>query len=337
MAAAKACSGNTQTDLAIKTFACPSPKLRYRRSTHRAIFSAVEGFWWFLKVVLGGDGPMLDSSRYGLGWIPDLADPRDFSVDSPQILKSLRKLNRRKVAADESAVDWREYSSPPRHQASIPSSSAHATVGLWEYFERRAHGSARELSALFIYQTGQRLLNWREAQGLPLRVALKALTRFGAPREDAWPHDCEHLQQEPPPALHFNAAQVRSLQYVRIFSACASGAQRVKAVRRLLAAGFAIALGFPVFESMGSGPDIPYPRRRDGLRGGQAVVALGYSDRYRIGSEKGALLIRNSWGSGWGDHGHGWLPYRYLESIFAFDCWTLLKPDWLASGEFAHP
>ena len=26
----------------------------------------------------------------------------------------------------------------------------------------------------------------------------------------------------------------------------------------------------------------------------------------------GVLLIRNSWGTGWGDNGYGWLPYQYV-------------------------
>ena len=69
----------------------------------------------------------------------------------------------------------------------------------------------------------------------------------------------------------------------------------------------------------------------------QAAVAVGYDDDRRVRSEKGALMIRVSWGAAWGKRGYGWLPYRYIREQMAADFWTLLKPDWLASGEFERP
>jgi len=81
---------------------------------------------------------------------------------------------------------------------------------------------------------------------------------------------------------------------------------------------------------------------------GHALVAVGYDDNTKFDNsndpknpEKGAFLIRNSWGVKdknnkdvlWGDNGYGWLPYYYFRQGLAKNWWSLLNAEWIAFGE----
>jgi C1A family cysteine protease len=70
------------------------------------------------------------------------------------------------------------------------------------------------------------------------------------------------------------------------------------------------------------------------MRGGHAIVAAGYDDNKIIGPDQGALLIRNSWGDGWGLAGYAWMSYRYVTEGLAQDWWTVLKAEWVDTGKF---
>jgi C1A family cysteine protease len=101
--------------------------------------------------------------------------------------------------------------------------------------------------------------------------------------------------------------------------------------------------GFTVYSSVEQASDsgrIPFPSPLDKIEGGHAVVAVGYDDKMKIknryGGEEaeGALLIRNSWGQDWGEAGYGWLPYDYLRKGLAEDFWSVLKKEWIDTGQF---
>ena len=70
-------------------------------------------------------------------------------------------------------------------------------------------------------------------------------------------------------------------------------------------------------------------------------MAVGYSDSLVIkntapgaAATTGALLIRNSWGTGWGDAGYGWLPYGYVLNGLAVDWWSLISQEFVNTGNF---
>ncbi|CAF0921579.1 unnamed protein product [Adineta ricciae] len=54
--------------------------------------------------------------------------------------------------------------------------------------------------------------------------------------------------------------------------------------------------------------------------GSQALLAVGYSDR------SNAFIVRNSWGSSWGDKGYCYVPYEYMtDPNLCFDLWTIRR------------
>jgi C1A family cysteine protease len=276
----------------------------------------------------------------GLGWHRDLPDMRDYTAASDSVAKILAKCTRLKSArkALPTSVDLRAYCSPIEDQGNLGSCTANAGVGMLEYFERRAFGRHLDASRLFLYKVTRELLDLAGDDGAYLRDTMKAMVLFGVPPEKYWPYDPARFNDEPTAFCYSYAQSYQAIEYYRLDPPNTPTSTVLTNIKTKLTANLPSMFGFSVYSSMppsGDGKgEIPYPAAGDTLEGGHAVLAVGYDDQKKIGSKKGALLIRNSWSTGWGDQGYGWLPYAYVESGLADDFWTMVKAEFVDSDLF---
>ena len=292
---------------------------------------------------------MARTSKHGLGWQPDLPDFRDYTADSDAVKTVLNKSKGFRAAASSlpKKVDLSEWCSPIENQGNIGSCTANAGVGLFEFYQRRAYGKHLEGSRLFLYKATRNLLGWEGDTGAYLRSTMGAMALFGIPPEEYWDYDESEYDVEPPAFCYSFAANYQALKYYRLDPPSAQPKQVLETIKRFIAAGLPSMFGFTVYSSIwqaGSTGEIPFPTGGDRIDGGHAVVAIGFDDKKKIGGSTGALKIRNSWGTGWGEDGYGWLPYEYVSYGLAKDFWSLLNsefidtalfqdsPDWASQG-----
>jgi len=288
----------------------------------------------------GGDGPEFVGGRrvVGMGWQPDVPDIRDFTLGSERISKLLRGKKSKlmgKASRLPAKVDHRHVCSPVEDQGSLGACTAHAVIGMMEYMMRRSKVNHVDGSRLFLYKVTRKLLGWTGDTGAYLRSTMQGAVIFGVPPEKLFPYEIKRYEEEPSAFLYAYASNYQALNYTRLDVNGQSGGQTLGVVKRILAAGYAAAFGFPVYSSLSSDAHIPFPEDHDSLLGGHAVLAVGYDDAHMVGSRKvPSLIIRNSWGPGWGEEGYGYLPYQYIEEELALDFWAVFKAEWIDPGVF---
>ncbi len=295
---------------------------------------------------------------HGLGYLPDVPKPNDYTHDHKEVAGLVAAARiapsaqaapggasagapAAAPAAPPASVDLRSWFSPVEDQGQIGSCTANAAVGLLEYFELRANGRYIDASRMFLYKAERNLLGWHGDTGAYLRTAMEALVLFGAPPERYWPYDGQPSQtnpvidEEPPAFCYAFGASYQALKYFRLDPPGETTNVVLANIKAFLAAGFPSMFGFPVYSEYDNplaGALIAYPGPTSSYRGGHANVAAGYDDNLMIGGDKGALLVRNSWGPGWGAAGYAWMSYRYVTEGLANDWWSMISAKWLNVG-----
>ncbi|MCA9045881.1 MAG: hypothetical protein KDA69_16260, partial [Planctomycetaceae bacterium] len=156
----------------------------------------------------------------------------------------------------------------------------------------------------------------------------------------------EDFEKEPTAFCYAFAQNYQAIQYYRLDPPGSTPDDIMNRLWANLAGGLPAMFGFTVYSSIydhdvQNTGCIPFPAATEGIEGGHAVCAVGYDDDKVITnpnnneSTTGAFLIRNSWGTGWGESGYGWLPYEYVYKGLADDWWSLLDNEWIDTGEFS--
>jgi len=178
-----------------------------------------------------------------------------------------------------------------------------------------------ELSRLFAYYYARKIDGTPAAEdaGATMRSAMKAIATFGVPPEIAWPYNVDAFAKAPSYTAIRAARANRVIRYYR----CAN----LDVVRRVLADGFTVVGGISVPANMlgdacAATGKVQMPDPTEGFEGGHAIHFVGYKlDSQAPGG--GWVKFQNSWGTGWGDAGYGYLPYQFFTLRLAWDCWTI--------------
>ncbi|MCC6397034.1 MAG: C1 family peptidase [Bacteroidetes bacterium] len=248
--------------------------------------------------------------RHAYGWVPDLPDQRDY----------LYRVRHPEVPALPSSMDLRPHCSPIEDQGALGSCTAQALVGAMEFLENKDGVPFKDLSRLFVYYNERVLIGttgWDS--GATLRDGIKTLAKQGVCSEKLWPHIISRYKRKPKKSCYTEGLDHQITLYERLLS--------VEEMLGCLADGYPFVFGFSVYESFEFGDVattgvavMPEPDER--LLGGHAVLAVGYD------ASAQRFLVRNSWGSRWGQRGYFTMPYAYLENRnLSDDFWTIRRGE----------
>jgi|SRR5579872_1974688 len=244
----------------------------------------------------------LATHRYG--WNPQLPDRRD------------HKFSMRADLALPPLVDLRDQDSPIEDQGQLGSCTSFAT-GAAIRFGRRKEGLPDFVTShLFLYYNSRSWYSKGTDSGATIRDAVKAAANQGDCPETDWPYLIDQFAVKPPARAYLDAKTDRALKYQAI-------PQNLTAMKNCLAQGLPFVIGISVYESFESDTVaqtgmVPLPKNNEQLLGGHALLCLGFRDKDL------QFIVRNSWGSGFGDGGYVYLPYAYLlDSGLSSDFWVI--------------
>ena len=241
--------------------------------------------------------------RYG--WIPDVPDQRDFLYSAV-----------RPTLAIPPHIDLRPTCSTIEDQGNLGSCTGNALAGAIEFLERKNGVPFVDASRLFIYYNERALEGTIKSDaGAMIRDGIKTMKNQGVCSETRWPYVISKFAAKPGAACYKEALKRQITSYHRILT--------LDDMRICLAEGFPFVFGFTVYESfesqeVASNGIVQMPQPSERSLGGHAVLAVGYDDEER------RFIVRNSWGTDWGQKGYFTIPYEYLASRnLADDLWTI--------------
>lgn len=211
-------------------------------------------------------------------------------------------------------MDLRDKMPPIYDQGDLGSCTSNALVAAYCFNDRDFMGSR-----LFLYYNERKIRgDEKEDSGAYLSDGIKSLEEEGVCPESEWPYKISKFKDCPPPECYIHAKRHRAEKATNIMD-------DLDHMKNALCVGFPFVVGITIFESFESLEAsrtgvVSMPKPNEKVLGGHAVVVVGYDDSKR------QWIMRNSWGTDWGDKGYFYLPYEYLmNQSWTSDLWNITQ------------
>lgn len=229
------------------------------------------------------------------------------------------------------SIDMKKLMPPICDQLQLGSCSANSSTS----YDVFLHSNKTDLSRLFEYYMVREIEGTvAEDNGATNRDNVKSIKKSGICEESLMPYDISKFTIPPTQEAIINAKGYTISSYVAL--------NNLSNIKQALAMLKPVIIGMDVFESF-EGNEIAQtgkmsmPSITEQNLGGHSVLVVGYVDAAKVSlitlicnfifhkfTSKGYLIVRNSWGTGWGDQGYFYMPYEYLTK-YTFDYWIMNK------------
>lgn len=217
-------------------------------------------------------------------------------------------------------LDLRKWCSPVEHQSAAGSCVGNGVVGALEFLQIRNGKPYQDLSRLFVYYNSRLMHKSQEKdEGTYIHLAFGTLSSLGTCSEEKWPYDLTKLFIRPSWGSYREAYPNKIDSY---YSIGGTGQTRIDFIKRALRAQHVVVFGMIVDQAYMNytGGRVDMPQKTRVNSGGHCQVIVGYDDNTQC------WIVRNSWGTGWGDKGYAYVPYAYLDASDANDFWVPFLP-----------
>lgn len=246
----------------------------------------------------------------GYGWVRDLPDTRD---------RAFIKKEHTTRAMTPPTYDLRKaYTIPGAYdQGNLGSCSANGVGFCWQFILLREQKPAPMPSRLFIYYLERAIEGTiNQDSGAQIRDGLKVVNKYGCCDEALWKYNIRAFATKPSQTAFKAAASHTATQYLKV-------EQKLTDIIACLASGYPVVFGFTVYDAFESEEVaktgiLKMPTSAEKPIGGHCVTLVGYD------KAKNQFLVRNSWGTSWGQDGYFWMPFEYVtNSNLSDDFWTI--------------
>lgn len=205
---------------------------------------------------------------------------------------------------DNKEVDLRKLFTPIKDQGQLGACASFAILSVYEHIHKKNKNEDIDLSEYFLYYNARaRNGEANGDSGSSLYHNLESMTQEGACLESLCKYRTDLCDERPTEEAYSDAVTRKVKKALNVKCDLAD-------IKSALAEGYPVVVSLKIFESFEPVAGfIPMPsadEKQDEKHGNHAMVLCGYSD------DKKVFIVRNSWGTAFGDRGYCYIPYSYI-------------------------